>query len=86
MDDASNQPPNGIGLSQLAVGARARVLGYRPCDDDYARRLQSLGLTPGTEIVLRRYAPLGDPAEILFRGTRVAIRPAEAECLLLEAL
>jgi len=73
-------------LAQLEIGEYARVVGYRDPSSDYARRLQSLGLIPGTELQLKRYAPLGDPAEIIYRGTRLAIRPAEAEGLLLERL
>ncbi len=85
-NDSRITPDLAIHLSQLEVGGRARVLGYKAPAGDYVLRLQSLGLTPGTELVLKRYAPLGDPAEIIFRGTRLAIRPAEADSLLLERL
>ena len=44
----------------------------------------SLGLIPGTEIYVTRYAPLGDPVEIEFRGTRLALRPSEAAALQLQ--
>lgn len=37
------------------------------------RRLEDMGLTPGTRIRILRVAPLGGPIEILVRGSRLAI-------------
>jgi len=73
-------------LRQLKKNAMAKVLGYEPEDSAYALRLQTLGLIPGTHLRLIRFAPLGDPAEIHCRGTRLTLRPSEADCLLLELL
>jgi ferrous iron transport protein A len=72
-----------VSLSQLRVGARARVAGYVE-QSPYAEQLIRLGLTPGTALQVQRVAPLGDPIEIRFRGFSLVIRPAEAGCLLLE--
>lgn len=69
-------------LSDLELGATARVIGYRD-DSAYSARLLRLGLIPGTRLKLQRVAPLGDPLEIRFRGYSLALRPAEASCLLL---
>ena len=44
----------------------------------------SLGLVPGTELRVVRYAPLGDPIEIEFRGAHLVLRPKEAFVLELE--
>ena len=68
-------------LATLKPGERATVVGYSDPASGYARHLFSLGLTPGTEISVTRYAPLGDPVEIQFRGTRLALRPSEAAVL-----
>jgi len=73
-------------LRQLQKNTRAKVVGYQPEDSTYALRLQTLGLIPGTPLQLVRFAPLGDPAEIHCRGTRLTLRPSEADCLLLELL
>jgi ferrous iron transport protein A len=72
-------------LSQLHVGAIARVVGYRE-DSTYSARLLRLGLIPGTKFKLQRRAPLGDPVEIRFRGYSLVLRPAEADCLLLDVV
>ncbi len=71
-------------LATLKPGERATVLGYSDPTTGYARHLLSLGLIPGTEISVTRYAPLGDPVEIEFRGTRLALRPSEAAVLKLQ--
>lgn len=73
-------------LATLKPGDRAKVIGYSDPNAPYARQLLSLGLIPGTEIRVMRRAPLGDPLEIEFRGTRLAIRPGEAELLELTVL
>lgn len=48
------------------------------------RRLQELGLTPGTVLRVVRVAPLGDPIEIALRGYRLCLRRAEAASFVLE--
>lgn len=43
------------------------------------RRIMDMGLTKGTEVFVRKTAPLGDPIEINVRGYELSIRKAEAE-------
>ena len=45
------------------------------------RRIMDLGLTKGTEIYVRKVAPLGDPVEITVRGYELSIRKADADIL-----
>lgn len=70
-------------IRDLQPGDRARVVGYAD-ESAYGRRLLNLGLAVGTELEVRRQAPLGDPLEIRLRGYSLALRPSEADCLLLE--
>lgn len=42
------------------------------------RRMLDMGITPGTEVYLRKKAPLGDPIEITLRGYELTLRKAEA--------
>ena len=42
------------------------------------RRLLDLGLTPNTEVRVRKVAPFGDPIEIFLRGYELSIRKDEA--------
>ena len=48
------------------------------------RRLQDLGFVPGTSVVIRRRAPLGDPVEIEIRGYRLCLRLAQLDTLRVE--
>jgi ferrous iron transport protein A len=43
-----------------------------------------MGLTPGAEFVVTRYAPLGDPVEIRVRGFSLTLRRDEAAALQVE--
>ena len=43
------------------------------------RRIMDMGITKGTEIFVRKVAPLGDPVEINVRGYELTIRKNEAE-------
>jgi ferrous iron transport protein A len=47
----------------------------------FRRRLMELGLVPGTPVEVLRVAPLGDPIEILSRGSNLSIRHAEARVI-----
>ncbi len=48
------------------------------------RRIMDMGLTKGTEIYVRKVAPLGDPIEIHVRGYELSLRKADAEMVEVE--
>ncbi len=39
--------------------------------------LLDMGLTPGTEVTLRKIAPMGDPVQLVLRGYELTLRLAE---------
>ena len=43
------------------------------------RRIMDMGITKGTEVYVRKVAPLGDPIEVTVRGYELTIRKADAE-------
>ena len=43
------------------------------------RRIMDMGITKGTEVYIRKVAPLGDPIEITVRGYELSLRKADAE-------
>lgn len=45
------------------------------------RRIMDMGLTKGTEVYVRKVAPLGDPVEVTVRGYELSIRKADAEMI-----
>jgi len=48
------------------------------------RRIMDMGITKGTELYLRKAAPLGDPVEITVRGYELSLRKADAEMILVQ--
>ena len=42
------------------------------------RRIMDMGITKGTEVYVRKVAPLGDPVEINVRGYELSLRKEEA--------
>ncbi len=42
-------------------------------------RIMDMGLTKGTEVYVRKVAPLGDPMELNVRGYELSVRKADAE-------
>ena len=65
-------------LSELKPGEKgvvSKVVG----DREIRRRLLDMGLTRGTEIIVVRRAPLGDPVEFLLKGYNLSLRKRESE-------
>lgn len=45
------------------------------------RRIMDMGITKGTEVYVRKVAPLGDPVEVTVRGYELSLRKADAEMI-----
>ncbi|KMZ54202.1 FeoA family protein [Dorea sp. D27] len=45
------------------------------------RRIMDMGITKGTEVFVRKVAPLGDPVEVTVRGYELSLRKADAEMI-----
>lgn len=50
-------------------------------DGAYKRRIMDMGITKGSELFIRKVAPLGDPVEITVRGYELTVRKADAQCV-----
>ena len=48
------------------------------------RRSMDMGLTRGTEVFVRKVAPLGDPMEVTVRGYELSLRKADTEMIEVE--
>ena len=46
--------------------------------DKLKRRIMDMGITKGTDIYVRKVAPLGDPMEVTVRGFELSLRKDEA--------
>ncbi len=75
-----------MNLRALSVGDRGKVVGFAKAGQAYRKKLLAMGLTPRTEFIVTRFAPLGDPIEIKIRGFSLTLRKNEADVLLIEKL
>ena len=70
-------------LKEAIVGENltvAKVKGEGPTK----RRIMDMGLTKGTDVFVRKVAPLGDPIQISLRGFELTIRRNDAQNILVE--
>ena len=64
-------------LNEVKVGETARVVRLNG-EGAVKRRIMDMGITKGTEVTVRKIAPLGDPIELTVRGYELSIRKDEA--------
>lgn len=64
-------------LDQICNGDTAEIVRYEG-QEDLHQRLKELGLVRGTQVTLKRLAPLGDPMELLVRGYNLSVRKSDA--------
>ena len=50
-------------------------------DSAYERHIMDMGITKGSELYIRKVAPLGDPVEITVRGYELSVRKNDAQCV-----
>jgi ferrous iron transport protein A len=74
------------GLRNLVSGDSGKVVGFEPSGKAYRKKLLAMGLTPGTQFSVTRFAPMGDPVEIKLRGFALTLRKDEAAVLQIEKL
>ena len=67
-------------LGEAKVGSTVTVTKIEG-DGAYKRRIMDMGITKGSEIYIRKVAPLGDPVEITVRGYELSVRKNDAQCV-----
>ena len=70
-------------LRQAKVGDTSKVVKLH-VEGAVKRRIMDMGITKGTEVHIRKVAPLGDPVEVTVRGYELSIRKADAEMIEIE--
>ncbi|MDE6212966.1 MAG: ferrous iron transport protein B [Lachnospiraceae bacterium] len=65
-------------LKELPIGKRATITMVGG-EGALRQHFLDMGVIPGTDIVLMKYAPLGDPMEFLIHGYELTLRLADAE-------
>lgn len=67
-------------LKDVKVGYKATIIKLHG-EGAVKRRIMDMGLTKGTEVYVRKVAPLGDPIELNVRGYELSIRKEDAKMI-----
>ncbi|MBR1779091.1 MAG: ferrous iron transport protein A [Clostridia bacterium] len=65
-------------LNNLKPGQKCKVLKLHG-KGKLKYRIVDMGIIPGTEVLLKRMAPFGDPMQISLRGYELSIRKSDAK-------
>lgn len=70
-------------LDKCRPGQRVRITRLQG-QGAVKRRIMDMGLTKGTEVFIRKVAPLGDPMELNLRGYELSLRKGDAKMITVE--
>ena len=70
-------------LKDVKVGETATVARLHG-EGPVKRRIMDMGITRGTQVFVRKVAPLGDPMEVTVRGYELSLRKANTEMIEVE--
>ena len=70
-------------LAMASEGESLRIVSLRG-GRGFHEKLVSMGFTKGTDFVITRVAPMGDPVEINVRGFALTLRKDEAAAVTVE--
>ena len=71
-------------LREAKIGETVKVVKLHG-EGAIKRRIVDMGITKGTEVYVRKVAPLGDPVEVTVRGYELSLRKADAEMIEIQA-
>ena len=67
-------------LREVKIGETVKVVKLHG-EGPVKRRIMDMGITKGTEVFVRKVAPLGDPMEVTVRGYELSLRKADTEMI-----
>ncbi len=70
-------------LRDVGIGETSKVVKIHG-SGALKRRIMDMGITKGTDIYVRKVAPLGDPIEVTIRGYELSVRKEDADILEME--
>jgi len=74
-----------IVLSNLKLNQPAKVKKITATDSVLTKKLLSMGVLKGEQVVVTKKSVLGDPIEVTIRGYNLSLRKDEASQILVEA-
>ena len=76
--DSGERDCGNMTWDELKIGQKSRILAVNG-QGALRRRLLDMGLTPHTEVMVRKVAPMGDPIELHLRGYELTLRIEDAK-------
>ena len=70
-------------LNELEIGKKAKIISVSG-EGQLRHHILDMGLIPGTVVTLVKYAPMGDPMELLVRGYELTLRVDDAKLIRIE--
>ena len=70
-------------LRDVRIGDTATVRRLKG-EGALKRHIMDMGITKGTDVFVRKVAPLGDPIQVTVRGYELSLRKSEAESILVQ--
>ena len=70
-------------LKDVKIGETVKVVKLHG-EGAVKRRIMDMGITRGTDVYVRKVAPLGDPIEVTVRNYELSLRKADAEMVEVE--
>ena len=67
-------------LRETAVGNTVSIVKLHG-EGAVKRRIMDMGITKGTQVYVRKVAPLGDPVEVTVRGYELSLRKEDAQMI-----
>ena len=67
-------------LKDAKVGETVKVVRLNGAGP-LKRRIMDMGITKGTDVFVRKVAPLGDPIEVTVRGYELSLRKADCAAI-----
>ncbi len=70
-------------LDKLEIGKKSKIIAIHG-SGALRDRLLDMGLTPNTQVMIRKFAPMGDPVELTLRGYELTLRIEDAKSIEVE--
>ena len=81
----SEKDENFMTLRELKPGQQARISAVGG-EGALRQHFLDMGVIPGTEVTVVKYAPMGDPMELILHGYNLTLRLADAEQIAVEPI
>ncbi|OFZ47692.1 MAG: hypothetical protein A2381_06785 [Bdellovibrionales bacterium RIFOXYB1_FULL_37_110] len=70
-------------LNKLHKGEKG-IISLIEDNGPFNRRIRAMGIMPGSEVIVKEIAPLGDPINIIVKGLSIALRNKEAQKIIVQ--